>query len=346
MSVSPNNIVLYSSANMVSGDGVTTGGAVNFSSRVGFADVLTAGTMAWVSSSASDTAVTGIGVGRDSTGVIISGSHTLNGTTPVSGAHTYQRLLEGTISGTVVGDVGWISTAPELTGTAQGAGNTSGTVGPYITLAAGTASGTALQQIVRITNNVPSGVEYQMRRIVGTSGSTDTVFVSEDWTTVPTSGTTYEVHTGMLFERSPNSVTNIIRAFLNCVANAPGGSNLNFYSKVFAVNNNTATALTNVSVTLESTTPALPTGATLQFGLTSGLNDTATVANRQTAPTGITFTTGSLPQTSGVPSPGNLPSGTAPNTSGAEGVWFNLTLDAGTQPFDGSASIQISGDTT
>lgn len=347
MSVTQNSIVLYQSSSMVSGDGIAIGGSVNFSGRVGFSDVSPNQAMAWVSSSASDTTgVTGMLAGRDPTGIIYTTSTTLDGQTPASGTQTFQRLLSGLISGaSFSGDIAAISVSAIVTGTAQSASNTSGVTAPYIQLQAGQVSGNSLsvENIVRITNNTPSGVEYQLRRITGTSGSTDLVFVNEDWTTVPSSSTTYAVYNGMLFERSPNSVTNLIRIFFNCVADIPGGSNRNYYSKCFAVNNSSDTTLTSVGYQITSTDPTLPIGATLQFGLASGLNDSETATNRQTAPTSITFTTGSPPVSSGqYASGGNLP----PNSAGALGFWFNLALIPGAAPFDGYASIQASGQTT
>ena len=58
MSVTPNNIVVYGSANMPEADGVTVGGAVDFTKRVAFYDISPNGTVDWVSSSSSDTAAT------------------------------------------------------------------------------------------------------------------------------------------------------------------------------------------------------------------------------------------------------------------------------------------------
>ncbi len=346
MSVTPNNLTLYGSADMVTADSVTTGGAVTFSTRLGFTDLAAAGTVNYVSSSASDTATTITITGRDSTGTIQTEVKTLTGTTAVAGAQSFQRLLEGVVGGTTaVGDVAAISNTAVESGTAQGGGNTSGTVGPYITVASGQGASVLVGHIVLITNNTPSGVNFQLRRVV--SISTDTVYVDKDWGTVPSSATTYAIHSGMIFEVTPNQVTKIIRAFYNCQAQATGGSNLTFYGKGFYVNNNTTTSAqpqsghTGVNISLQSTTPALPSGATLQMGLAGTLDDTVTIANRQTAPAGITFTSGTLPQGQDMTAnSGVLPAGAAPNTAGAQGVWFELTLNAGTAPYDGLASLE------
>lgn len=345
MSVTPNNLVFYGSANMPTADGTTTGGAVSFSTRIGFSDVAATGTVNYVSSSASDTAATITITGRDGAGTIQIETKTLTGTTPVSGTQSFQRLLQGATGGTTaVGDVAAISNTAVVTGTAQAAANTSGTTGPQITLQSGQGASCSVDQIIRITNNLPAGVNFQLRRIVALSG--DVATVDKDWGTVPTSSSTYTVNNGMLFEVTPNQVTKIVRVFYNCQAQASGGSNLTFYGKTFLVNNNTTTSAqaqsghTGVNVSIQSASPALPSGATIQMSLTATLNDTATVANRQTAPSG-TFTTGALPVNQDMAAnSGVLPAGAAPNFAGAQGCWFALTLNAGTAPYDGIASLQ------
>ncbi len=346
MSTNPALICLYASSNMVSGDGISTGGAVNFAQRVGFSDFTSTGSGAWVSSSASDTTgVTGTIIGRDSTGAVQTQTAVLNGTTAASGSIGWQRLLQGQFAGTAVGDLAFLAATPIITGTAQSAAVTSGTTPPYVQLQSGQGASGAVENILRMTNNLPSGVEYQLRRVIALSG--DVAYVNEDWSTTPTSSSTYALYTGMLFERAPNSVTGLIRIFDNCAAAASGGSATNFYAKAFVVNNSTATALTQAGITLSGTTPGLPPGATLEFAIASGQNDSQTIANRQTYPAGVTFTSGALPQSSGVTaSGGNLPPGSAPNSAGAQAIWFNLYLPAGAQPFNGLASVTTSGTST
>lgn len=344
MSTNPSLLVFYAAADMVTGDGVTTGGAPQLAYRIGFSDVV-AGQALWTSSSASDTVVSGTVVGRNSAGVIQTESQKFNGTTPVTGALLWQRLLYANISvSAAVGDLAVYASGATVTGTAQGAGNTSTTTPPFITLQSGQGASCSIDQIVQILNNTPSGVQFQLRRIISLSG--DTAYVNRDWGTTPTSSTTYQVVSGMLFEVSPNAITGIYRTFINCQSQAAGGSTNTYYAKVFAVNNSTGTALTNASIGLVSTTPALPGSSTMQMGLASGLDDTATIANRQTAPGGISFTTGGLPVSSGVPNATGLPQGNAPNTAGAQAVWLQLTIPAGTVPYDGFASLTISGSTT
>lgn len=343
MSVSPNNVEFYGSANMPTGDGTSTGGAVSFSTLVIFSDISPAGLLDYVSSSASDTAATLTVSGRDSTGVIQVETKTLSGTAKVSGSQSFERLLRGQAGGTTaVGDIAAISHTLVISGTAQSGANTSGITGPYIQLQSGQGASVAVNQIVRPENNSPAGVQNQLRRIISVSG--DFAYVNRDWGTAPTNATIYSVYEGMLFDLSPNQITLVTRPFYNAAADVPGGSNKTYYEKIFAVNNNTTTALTSgyISKTVD------PSVGTLEFALTNALNDTAAVANRQTAPaSGITaFTTGVAPQTINIPSPQNLPSGAAPNAAGAQGIWLSLLLVSGSSPAKTSFTMQGAGQTT
>ena len=75
-------------------------GAVDFSRRVAFYDITPAGTINFVSSSATDTHVQIQVAGRDSSGVVQTpAAVTLNGNTPVSGSQSFERLLYGVVSG-------------------------------------------------------------------------------------------------------------------------------------------------------------------------------------------------------------------------------------------------------
>jgi len=348
MSVLPNQLYFYGSVNMPDGDGATTGGAVNFANKIAFNDISPTGTIDYVSSSASDTAATIALSGRDATGVIQVETKTLTGTTLVNGSQSFERLLKGIAGGTTaVGDIAAISHTAVVTGTAQAAAAQTTTAGPTITLQSGQGASCAIGQIIRITNNTPSGAQFQLRQIVALTG--DVATVNRDWGTVPTSSTTYTVNEGMLFDLSPNQVTQVRRPFYNAASDVAGGSTRNYYEKVFCVNNNTSTALTVASVLKQADPSNLYSGGgALNIALTTALNDTGTVANRQTAPaTGIgSFSSGAAPQTVAVPSPQNLPSGAAPNSAGAQGVWLQLTLPAALVANKSSFTLRATGQTT
>ncbi|MGH7044947.1 MAG: hypothetical protein ACREE2_00985 [Stellaceae bacterium] len=360
MSVTPNNIVTYGSADMPEADGVTVGGAVDFTKRVAFYDITPSGTVDVVSSSASDTATKMQVMGRDATGVIQTpAAVTLNGTTPVTGAQTFERLLAavitgGTIAGmtnpggtAAVGDVAVYAHTAVISGhTAQaGSANTSGTTPPLFKLQSGDGASVSLGQIIRITSGTGANT---LRMIVATSGyGTDIVAVSRDWTvpsgSIPDATSVYSILEGMLFEISPNAVVAITRCFATAAADVPAGSQRVFYEKVFVVNTNTVTALTGAQVEIVSETPALPSGALLDLGLCTALGDTNTTTNRQTAPAAGAGPFVTQPALVNVPAPGNLPAGGT--TADAQGVWLRLTVPAGTAAYKGSTDLRAQGTT-
>jgi hypothetical protein len=362
MSVTPNQIVAYGSANMPEADGVAVGGAVDFTKRVAFYDISPSGTVDVVSSSASDTATKMQVTGRDAAGVIQTpAAVTLTGTTPVTGSQTFERLLAGVITGgaigaltnpggtAAVGDVAVYAHTPVISAhTAQtGSANTSGTIPPLFTLQAGDGASLAAGQIIRITSGTGAN---QLRQIIATTGyGTDVVAVNRDWGTVPDNTSVYSILQGMLFEILPNAVTAIVRCFSTAAADVPTGSARYFYEKVFVVNNNTATALTSAQIEIASETPTLPAGALLDIALTTALNDTNTCNPRQQASSFVPIGSGAFvtqPAFVNVPGAGNLPSGTAPNSAGAQGVWLRLSLPAGTAAYKGSADLRAQGTTT
>ena len=368
MSVLPSDIVVYGSANMPEADGTTIGGAVDFTRRVAFYDVTPAGSVDVISSSSGDTATKISYSGRDPTGAIQSQTLTLNGQSWVTGSQSLERLLYAALSGAsangplanpagtpAVGDValaahgcvlpaGSVTTDTTVRTAQSGSANHSGTTPALFKLQSGDGAVVSVGQIIWTKSGTGAN---QLRQIIATSGyGTDMVAVSRDWATVPDSTTTYKILQGMLFEILPNPVTAVIRTFSTSAADVPAGSQRTYYEKVFVVNNNTATALTSTQIEVASDTPSLPSGAALDLALTTTLNDTGSVANRQTAPSsGIgSFTT--QPAFLSVPSPGSLPSGAAPNATGAQGMWLRLTVPAGATAYKGSADLRTQGTTT
>jgi hypothetical protein len=368
MSVLPSDIVVYGSANMPEADGATVGGAADFSRRVAFYDVTPAGTLDVISSSSSDTATKIAYYGRDAAGAIQNQTLTLNGQNWVAGSLSLERLLYAALSGAsangpvvnpggtpAVGDValaahgcvlpsGSVTTDATVRTAGTGSANHSSTTPALFKLQSGDAAGVSTGQIIWTKSGTGSN---QLRQIIAAAGyGTDVVAVNRDWGTVPDGTTTYKILQGMLFEISPNPVTAVIRMFSATAADAPTGSQRTYYEKVFVVNTNAATALTGAQIQVANETPALPSGALFDFALATALNDTGTAANRLAAPSAGVGSFITQPALVSVPSPGNLPSGAAPNAAGAQGVWLRLTLPAGTSAYKGSADLRTQGMTT
>jgi hypothetical protein len=338
MSVILSDIVFCGSANMPDVDGATTGGAINAAISTSFADMAAAGSLTYYSSSASDTAAIITVTGRDAAGVLQTEAKTLTGTTGVVGSQSFERLMKALASGTTaVGDIAALSTATVVTGTAVGGSAASASAPAQITLASGQGASVALGQVIRITNNLPAGVNFQLRRIIGIVG--DVVSVNRDWGTVPTSATTYDVRNGMLLAFAPVQITQVRRMFYNVAADVAGGASRVYYEKLFTVNNNASLALTTASI-IKQVDPA--TG-TLDFALETTLGGSGSSANRQTLPTGISsWSSGAAPQTIAVQGTGNL----APAAASPQGVWMRLTLAAGTAAAKTSDTMRATGAST
>jgi len=366
MSVLSSDIVVYGSANMPEADGATVGGAVDFTKRCAWYDLSANDTIDAVSSSSSDTATKVQVLARSATGVAVtSTAATLAGQSPITNVGslgTVERLLAAVLTGGAIaglanpggsaaaGDVAvYRHTAVLSARTAQtGAANASGVTPPLFKMQSGDGASVSIGQIIRIKTNTGAN---QLRQIVAISGfGADFVAVNRGWGTVPDNTSTYDVYQGILFEISPNAVTAVTRLFDSAAADAPTGSQRTYYEKVFVVNNNAATALLSATVQDASNSPTFPSGALLDLALCKALNDTATAANRQTLPangdaTALTFVI-QPSAVSVIAGSGQLPSGSAPNAAGAQGVWLRLTLPAGTGAYKGGGNLRIQGTTT
>jgi hypothetical protein len=230
--------------------------------------------------------------------------------------------------------------------TAQtGSANPTGTTPALMKLQSGDGSSVSIGQVIRTQGGTGP---QQIRTIIAITGyGTDVVAVSRSWGTVPDNTTTYDVVNGMQLDLSPNPVTECRRFLWNAAADVPGGSQRIFYQKVYAVNNNTATAFTSATVQDASNTGSLPGSALLDLATATAANDTVAWANRQTAPgSGYgSFVTQPAATAYGANS-GNLANGAAPNASGAQGIVLRLTLPAGTTSYKGYADLRTQGTTT
>ncbi|MEF8793996.1 hypothetical protein [Thiohalorhabdus sp.] len=112
MAVTADDLVAYGSATMPDDDSVTDiGGAIDTSIRVSFTDVAPADTVDVVSDDSGDSQDVTIH-GRDDQGVLVSETLTLNGTTTVNGAQTFDIILKVVVSASHAGNI----TLTEATG--------------------------------------------------------------------------------------------------------------------------------------------------------------------------------------------------------------------------------------
>ena len=264
---------------MPESDGVTTGGAIDFSKRVEFNATALSPTTQFdlVSSSASDTGVHAQISYRDSTGVVYAPAFvTSNGTTKVvMTTVAAERLLSGVTTGgaigslsnpggtTAVGDIAVISHTLVITGHTMQAGSANATTSnpPVANLQSGDGATVSAGMVLRTTGGTGPN---QIRRILAVNPNAlgaDYVAVNRNWAggLTPDNTTTYEVGYGMLFEIAASSQGStlaggtstqckaITREFIGATANVAGGANITFYDKFFINNNNQTTALNHCS---------------------------------------------------------------------------------------------------
>src|SRR5690606_31605526 len=82
----------------------------------------------------------------------------------------------------------------------------------------------------------------------------------------------------------PAGVESARRPFINVSSDVSGGSERNFYEKVFIKNNNVSNALLDAIIS-EGADPS----GNLAFGLDAAKDNDASTTNRVTAPGGVTF---------------------------------------------------------
>lgn len=327
MAVQARDLVLYGSASMPDDDTATNiGGAVDKTTRVFFDDISPSGNVQVVSSSASDTTQSITVYGRNGTGDLINEAKTLNGTTvvPMTTNTTWERLLKAIKSATAVGDVAVEAVTATRSNTAQAGGTDT------ITLDAGASASddTYNGQVIRLTGGTGSG---QIAYIVDYIGSTKVATISKDWTTAPDATSTFKISPGMVFEKTPNEVDEVRRLFYNAEANPSGGATKTYYEKCFYTNNHATTTLTSAVVS-EQADPS----TVLDFDLESTLNGTDTNGasnNRQVAPGGYTFDSTNK----------NVANSQNHTAGNSQGIWFKLTLAAGTAPAKSTFTVREEG---
>lgn len=364
MSVYPTEVVFYGSANMQESDGTTVGGAVDLTRLVTFADMGANGTISWVSSSTSDTAVRAVISGLDASGIQQTPAYvTLTGTTKVVGSQTFNRLLYGAISGATangpianpagtaaVGDVACMSSTLVITAhTCQtGSAQNTGVTPALIKLQSGDGASVTLGMVIRTTGGTgPNQIRYacSLSGVGAGQYGTDVIAVNRPWGTVPDNTTTYEIGYGMVFPLLPNPVTAVIRPFSGVASDVSGGSTRYYYEKLFALNTDGTTALTSTAILKQVDPAGLYAGSgALDLNPCTTLNDTNTTTNRQTVPaSGIgSWSSGAAPQTI-TPVAQSAASNTAAQ---AQGFWARLTLTAGLAPANGSFTLRVTGNST
>jgi hypothetical protein len=242
-------------------------------------------------------------VGDDMAGDNADQSQLVNGQTPVAYSPTYKRIHRVRASNFNQSN-GWCieSQTPITTGTAQGGTATT------IQLDAG-APTLARGDVIRLTGGTAAG---KIRSIIEWDDGTKTAIV-KDWEAGPPDATTtYTVAKGLV---TSFTIVEVRRLFVNVPTPPAAGAQVKYYDKMH-FRNDGGDLFTGVQLSLVD-----PSGK-VKFGVAAdGINDSATIANRLTAPAGVTFDT--------VPV-------ALPNLDGGDaiGIWVELTRDPGDPEID------------
>jgi len=127
-----------------------------------------------------------------------------------------------------------------------------------------------------------------------------------------------------------SGVLAIRRLFYGAAADASSGGTQTRYEKFFVKNTDGTNSLLAMQVS-ETSDPS----SVLDFGAAAAVNDSLSVANRKTAPGGITFASTAI----GIP-------GSDLAAGAAIGIWARLTLPAGQAASEYAWGLQVSGSTT
>lgn len=183
------------------------------------------------------------------------------------------------------------------------------------------SAGILLNETVALSGTTTVSGSQQFERIVSAIYSSTPVgdITLRDASTDASIGVIYTNESG--FER----------VFYDATANQAGGDDKILYEKVFVKNNNTSTALNNVTV------GEVATGlyTIIEFGLEEVKQSSESTANRTVVPTGVnTFGDNA---SSGLPQDGYL------NPLDYQGVWLKLTLEDGASTSNSFYRLQIDG---
>jgi hypothetical protein len=191
-----------------------------------------------------------------------------------------------------------------------------------VTIYGRNASGSIVSEALSLngTTTVNGTLTYdRLEKIVISASHTGTVTV-----TAHTGGTTIVA--------IESGVTTIRRPFYNISADVGAGSSRTYYEKFFLKNTNGTNALLGAQIILQADPSSV-----MSFALDSAVNGTTTSTNRQTAPASGTgsFSTSAK----------NVP-GTDLAAGDKVGVWWSLTLAAGTAATKTTFTARVSGSTT
>ena len=320
----PRELRAYGSSVMAENDATANvGGAIDLSVAIEFLDISVNDQLQVVSSDSGDTTDILIS-GRVSSGLIQSETVQLLGQTPVvSNELAWERIMKAQKQGSTDGVVAVEQVTPVATGTLQEVQLS----GERIKLAANSSSVDMFYAgvVFRVTSGTGAGL---IGKVLYYNGSMKEAVLDCNASSLDNTSV-YRLSRGIIFRKSPHEILTVRRPFYNVIADVPSGSERIFYEKFFW-RNNSAETLADAYVE-EYLNPT----SRITFAIESSYGGSTVVANRRTAPTGLTFDR----LDKSVPT-------TAMLAGQALAVWLKFVVPAGQSPTKSVYSSRLQGQTS
>jgi hypothetical protein len=318
MSVLLSDIKLYAAAVTPEDDVATAiGGAIDLTKKFDFSDFT--GTCQAVSSEAADTTQSVTLTYRDTAGVIQTLVIALNGLTPVTNAGSIERILKAVKDLTCAGDVALENQTAERTNTLASLGTSADEV--VLDAGASAVDGFYNGMVFRATAGAGVGDIAEIINYVGAS-KTATLSRAVDGVYGFDGTTVFRISKGVFFDKTPSEIMYVVRLDYDSAAEAPGGSDLNFYEKGYF--KHTDASGSGLTLLTCSVTEVADPSARVTFALDTAINGSGTNGggnNRQVAPVAGVTAFDSAAKT--------VPGGATMAPADIIGVWIALAADAG-----------------
>jgi hypothetical protein len=315
----------YAAVGMPEDNVTLTGGVINLSTLIDFADLQSTDQLQVVSSDPDDALFVTI-YGRLANGIISSETVAVTGQTPMPTIQpAWERLMKASKSTSSFGDIAVEQVTPVLTGTLAGGADDQIVLGSI----GSSEDGAYIGLVFRATGGTGSGV---IAKVLAYDGLTQTATLDKN---VTVDGTTqFRLASGVVFFRNPHEILTVRRPFYGVTADVSNGADRVYYEKFFWRNDSVETLLQTVQVQEINN----PTGL-VQFALDPSNPSVSAVPNRLTPPdSSLMLVFGRTPQAVPFAQP-NMASGQA------VGVWLQFAVRAGQAPIRSSYQSGFSGQT-
>jgi hypothetical protein len=316
MSVLLSDIKCYAAAVNPEDDSTTAiGGAIDLTKKFDFTDWT--GNSKGVSDNAGDTTQTLTLTYRDASGAIQTTTIALNGTAEVTNATSIARALKAHKSAGCAGSVALVSQTADHSGTLASLGTSADEA--VLDGGASAVDGHYNGMVFKATGGTGSG---KLVEVINYVGASKTATFSKSVAALFDATTTFSIYKGFFFDKTPSEILDIVRMDYNSAADVAGGSERDFYQKLFFKHTDASSSglnLTSCKIVLTSnpsTRVKTSIESTLNGSGTNGIGN-----NRQIAPSAGVGTFDTSDKT--------VPSGAVLTPGDKIGLWMELVDAAG-----------------